>query len=71
MVKPPSLTFEQPVQAQMPTSLVVNNGLQHSPGSNELKPLDENEGGNLENETKSISSLRSGGSLQERYFNRH
>jgi hypothetical protein len=47
---------------------------QHSPGSNELKAVDdktsfaENDGGNIENETKSISSLRSGGSLQERYF---
>ena len=68
MVKPPSLTFE-PVQAQMPP--VINNGLQHSPGSNDLKPLEETEGGNLENETKSISSLRSGGSLQERYLIRH
>lgn len=42
---------------------------QHSPGSNELKlnaqqssddkSLFENDGGNMENETKSVSSLRS------------
>lgn len=51
---------------QQPT--LTQSQSQHSPGSNELKltaqPSDdkslfENEAGNMENETKSVSSLRS------------
>lgn len=52
---------QQQTMAQTPS--------QHSPGSNELKlnaqqstdekSLFENDGGNMENETKSVSSLRS------------
>lgn len=66
ITKPTALVFDQQ-QAQQS---------QHSPGSADHKNPDDktsfdNEGGNIENETKSISSLRSGGSLQDRYISHH
>lgn len=60
---------QKPMQAAPQQQPMPQTQSQHSPGSNELKlnaqqasddkSLFDNDGGNMENETKSVSSLRS------------
>jgi hypothetical protein len=61
---------QKPMQTAPQQQTLTQSQSQHSPGSNELnkmnaqqssddKSLFDNDGGNMENETKSVSSMRS------------